>query len=359
MEEKQKKMTVIAKSLIIGVVVIIIAVLGFKFWSDATQYVETDNAQIDGNIFTIRSSVTAYLKKIHFTDNQLIQKGDTLISFDTAVLEAKVLQAKAALANAEAAIKVNANRASASMNNVSASLELSEVNQQEIIAETANYKRVQEEFERVKKLRLIKAITQQQFEVAESQLATAKANLDKAIARKQAALTSVKGLQKTARSEEAQISSSEALVAQKRAELALTEEDLHHAFVIAPCAGIVTKRSVQLGQYITAGQSLCAMIDAQQIWVSANIKETQLKSVHIGQQVEVKVDAFPDLKLSGFVNSFSGATGAKFSLMPPDNASGNFVKIVQRVPIRVSLNPVPSKVTLYPGLSATVKIKAQ
>jgi membrane fusion protein (multidrug efflux system) len=252
------------------------------------------------------------------------------------------------------------NKASASNQNTAASVELIKVNQQDILTEVANYKRMQEELERAQKLRKIKAITDQQFELIESQYTIAKFNLEKVTARKNAAMLSTQGLQKLTNSEEAQITVAKALVAQRKAELQIAEEDLQHAFVIAPCTGIVAKRTVQLGQFVTSGQSLCAIVDTKQVWIIANIKENQLKSVQIGQPVEVKIDAFPDLALKGLVHSFSGATGAKFSLMPPDNASGNFVKIVQRVPIRINLI-MPSKIKypLYPGLSVAVKIKVK
>ena len=129
--------------------------------------------------------------------------------------------------------------------------------------------------------------------------------------------------------------------------------------MLAPCDGTVTKRAVQPGQYVSAGQSLCAVVDDQHLWVSANVKETQLSLIRPGQPVEISVDAYPNLSLTGKVESFGGATGAKFSLMPPDNASGNFVKVVQRVPVRIALNPQGenSQRLLYPGLSAFVKIK--
>ncbi|NBB28809.1 HlyD family secretion protein [Cellulophaga sp. BC115SP] len=360
MKEKLKNIVINPKVIIIGFIIVLVASFSARYWLDSNKYIETDNAQLDGNIYTVRSSITAYVTKIHFTDNQTINKGDTLLSFDTTVLVAKVLQAKAALANAEANTNVYLNKAFASSQNMAASVELVKVNQQDILTEVTNYKRMQEELERAQKLRKIKAITEQQFELIESQHAIAKLNLEKVTVRKNAAMLNIQGLQKLTNSEEAQITVAKALVAQRKAELQIAEEDLRHAFVVAPCTGIVAKRGVQLGQFVSSGQSLCAIVDTKQVWVIANIKENQLKTVQIGQPVDVKIDAFPDLDMKGLVHSFSGATGAKFSLMPPDNASGNFVKIVQRVPIRVNLI-IPSKIKypLYPGLSVSVKINVK
>jgi membrane fusion protein (multidrug efflux system) len=115
---------------------------------------------------------------------------------------------------------------------------------------------------------------------------------------------------------------------------------------------------VQEGQYISAGQSLCALVENQNIWVTANVKETQLKNIKIGQQVNIKVDAYPDLDLTGKIESFSGATGAKYSLLPPDNSTGNFIKITQRIPVKISFNNLPADKAqlLFPGMSVFVKI---
>ena len=148
-------------------------------------------------------------------------------------------------------------------------------------------------------------------------------------------------------------------IKQREAELILAKKQLSYATVIAPCNGIVSKRAIQQGQYVSSGQSLCVVIDNEHCWVSANFKETQLEKIKIGSEVEIELDAYPDLKLTGKVESYSGATGAKFSLLPADNATGNFIKITQRFPIRISIDNFPKdKATeLFPGLSVFVKVK--
>ena len=317
---------------------IVIGVTGFYYWQNSQQFESTDNAQLDGNIYTVRASVTAYIDKVYFADNSPVKQGDTLVRFNTVALEARVKQAQAALSNAQASIKVSDNRASASVENASASSILAQANQQEVVAARANLRRAQEEYDRSQKLVAIKAITQQQLETTRSQVEVAQAQLAQALSRQQSSEVSAQGQRASARSEQAQIGTARALVQQRQAELSQAEEDLRHAYVLSPAAGIVTKRAIQTGQYASAGQNLCAVVDGQHLWVSANVKETQLKNIRPGQPADVEVDAYPGLKLKGKVNSFSGATGAKFSLMPPDNATGNFVKIVQRVPVRISLD---------------------
>ena len=166
------------------------------------------------------------------------------------------------------------------------------------------------------------------------------------------------GLKSLAKSDESQINMAEAQVEQCKADLILARQQLNYAIVRAPCNGIVSKRAVQEGQYISVGQSLCALVDNENLWVTANVKETQLRSIKIGQEVKIKVDAYPDLDLTGKIESFSGATGAKYSLLPPDNATGNFIKITQRIPVKISINKLPADKAqlLFPGMSVFVKI---
>jgi len=356
MEPKKKKPVKI-----LYVILPIIVVLGVAcyYWNSSRQYETTDNAQLDGDILSIRASVTAHLDKIYFTDNQHIKKGDTLMRFNTVALQARVEQARATLASAQASIKVNGSKAVASAESASASLILAESSQQEIATAKIRVKSAQDDFTRIQKLFAIKAATQQQVESASTQLNVSQANLAEVTGRQKSSMVSAQGQKATALSEKAQIGSAEALLEQRKAELLLAQDELSHAYVVAPCSGIVTKRAVQQGHFVSTGQNLCAIVETGNIWVSANLKETQLRSIQIGQPVEIKVDAYPDLHLTGHVTSFGGATGAKFSLMPPDNASGNFVKIVQRVPVRISVDTPKKNMQklLYPGLSAFVKIK--
>jgi membrane fusion protein (multidrug efflux system) len=149
------------------------------------------------------------------------------------------------------------------------------------------------------------------------------------------------------------------LVKQREAELILAQTQLDCATVEAPCDGIVSRRAVETGQYITIGQPLCSVIDNTQLWITANFKETQVSEIHPGQSVEIKIDAYPNIEIKGKVQSYIGATGAKFSLLPPDNSTGNFVKIVQRVPIRIDITNLSAsdRKVLFPGLSAFVEVK--
>ena len=332
------------------------------YWLKNGGYESTDNAQLDGNIVSLKSRVTSTVDEIYFEDNQLVQKGDTLIRLNPLELEARVQQARAALANAQSGIRVSGKKAQASFENAAASAQMVKSNQESVNAARSNLNRAAEEFERATKLLAIKGITQQDYSASQNRLELAKAELAQATNRMESSEKSAHGQEVSAQSEQAQIGTAEALVEQRKAELKVAEYDLTHTWIIAPCTGIVTKRTVQKGNLVSNGQSLCAIVDTQELWVTANLKESQLKDIHIGAPVTVSIDAYPDVELTGKVGSFGGATGAKFSLLPPDNATGNFVKIVQRVPVRIALDKIQNpaiKRFLLPGLSAFVEIKTR
>jgi membrane fusion protein (multidrug efflux system) len=357
-EVKKKKPT---KLIVIGVIAVIVVVIGAVYFVGGTAYETSDNAQLDGDIVPVRSSVTAYINGIRFKDNQLIKKGDTLIIFDADELKAKVMQAEAALDNANANLLSVGNRASASVENANASQETVQSNQESIVASKVKLDKAQKDLDRIIDLQKIKAATQEQLDNAQSNLQIAKSDYARTISQQQSSASSSLGLRAQAKSEENQIDLAKAQIKQREAELALAKKQLSYATVLAPCNGIVTKRAIQQGQYVTTGQSLCVVIDNEHYWISANFKETQLEKIKIGNEVEIELDAYPDLKLTGKVESYSGATGAKFSLLPPDNATGNFIKITQRFPLRISIDNFPKEkaTEIFPGLSVFVKVKVK
>lgn len=347
------------KLLLISLIVATAAGCGIYFWWKAGAYTSTDNAQLDADIVTIRSSVTAYIDVIRFSDNQPVQKGDTLVLMNTTALQAKVQQAMALLENASQNLSAADLKALASSQHASASVQSAASDKQTIAAATANLAKAQQDLDRSNELLRIKATTQEQYETAKTMLLLAKADYEKAVTRGQSTRITSQELETQAKAEHRQISATQALVKQRRAELNLAQDELSHAYVIAPFDGFVTKRMIKEGQYISAGQTLCAIIDTRHLWITANVKETELRKIKAGQPVEITLDAYPQTPLSGHVASFTGATGAKFSLLPADNATGNFIKITQRFPIRIAIDPGHQANNLFPGLSAFVKINIQ
>ena len=357
-ESTKKKPT---KLIIIGVIAAIVLGIGVFYFINGAAYETSDNAQLDGDIVPVRSSVTAYITGIRFTDNQVVKKGDTLIVFDSDEVKAKVAQAEAALDNANANLLSSENKASASTENATASEETVESNQQSIVAAKVKLDKAQKDLDRIVELQKIKAATQEQFDNAQANLQLAKSDYARTVNQQQSSASSSMGLKAQAKSEQNQIELAKAQIKQREAELVLAKKQLSYATVLAPCNGVVTKRAVQQGQYVSTGQSLCVVIDNDHYWISANFKETQLDHIKIGHTVEIELDAYPDLKLTGKVESYSGATGAKFSLLPPDNATGNFIKITQRFPLRISIDNFPKEkaTEIFPGLSAFVKISVK
>jgi membrane fusion protein, multidrug efflux system len=357
MEQEVKKKKP-GKIIIITAISIVILGIGILYWIKSTAYTTTDNAQIDCDIIPIRSVVAAYIKSINFTDNAAVKKGQILFVFDTTEIKAKFIEAEAALKIAGTKLLSAQNKASASGESAKAGDLTSESYEQGVISAKANLGRAQSTFDRTSALLKIKAATQEEYETAETNLSIARADYAKAISVRKSSSSTTMGLKLLTKSDESQISMAEAQVEQCKADLILAQQQLNYAIVRAPCNGIVSKRAVEKGQYISVGQNLCALVDNENLWTTANLKETQLTDIKIGQHVKIKVDAYPNLELTGKIESFSGATGAKYSLLPPDNATGNFIKITQRIPVKISINKLPADKAqlLFPGMSVFVKV---
>lgn len=285
---------------------------GVRTISFYRHHAETDDAQIEGHIDPVLPRVAGYVTSIAVDDNQRVEKGQTLLTIDTRDLQSKAETAEGAVQNARAQVAV-------ARANVQA-------------AETARA-RTAGDLERWRVLRQKEEISQQQFDAAQ-------AAADSARAQRSAASQSVAAAQ--------------AQVAQKQADLDFARLQLSYATITAPSSGIVSKKNVEIGQLVQAGQPLMAIVQDRGVWVVANYKETQLRRMRVGQRVTFDVDAYPKRVFHGRVESFSAATGAKFSLLPPDNATGNFTKVVQRVPVKiVPTDPPDPRFPLRAGMSVT------
>lgn len=346
-------------------IMLIIAVMfiacggGLLYWLKSDSYESTDNAQVDGNIISIRSGLSGYITKIYFEDNQLVRRGQLLFTLDTVELQAKVDDAEAALEYARADLSIAKNEAVAGLQNSGSYSQSSKAGAQDVASAKANLENLKSEYRRTGELLAIRAATQEQFDNVQTALKTAQAGYSKAINQYNASLSSAGSFQTQAKVKSQQTKLKLAVIKQREAELTMATNLLEKARVTAPFNGRVTKRAVQAGQYISVGQTLCALIDNDHYWISANFKETQLNRIKAGQKVEVKIDALSAKILEGIVESSSGATGAKFALIPADNATGNFIKIVQRVSVRIHLDTteITNRDNLFPGLSAFVKVK--
>ena len=358
-ETKKEKKGSKMKFIIGGIIAAVVAGLVIFMIGGNTE--STDNAQLDANIIPIRSSITGYVKEVLFEDNQEVKKGQLLVTIDDTEYKAKVAQAEAALENAKANLNAVKSNAIASNQSASAAMFSTETTQESINSAKARLNKAKEDNKRTKNMFAAKAATQAELDNSNAELEVAQATYDSALKQLKVSQSQSAGVRSQALGQVSMISLAEALIRQREAELKLALTQLDYATIEAPCDGIVSKRSVEVGQYVSTGQAVCSAIDNSSLWVTANFKETQLENMKVGQPVEIKVDAYPHIKLTGKLNSFVGATGAKFSLLPPDNSTGNFVKIVQRVPVKISIDHLTKEEVkmLFPGLSAYVSVKVK
>src|SRR6266446_3024010 len=334
------------KKLVAGLSVVVLALAGIGgwYWWEVLRFRQsTDDAYIQSDVSVVSAKIENYLKKVRVADNQEVAEGATLFVIDDRDFKAKVAQAEAAVATEEAMIATYESRLKlqqAMIDQAAAGLKSTE----------ADLSRAQQDYKRYSSLMTSDFASRQRFEQAEADARKAEAALAKsraALAAEQHQLAVLRSLQ---REEEAKLQ-------QARANLRLAEIDLDNTVIRAPISGIAGNRAGQVGQYVKPGTQLLSLVPLLQVYVTANFKETQLTRMRPGQVAEVSVDAYPDMTLEGRVESFAPASGAQFSLLPPDNATGNFTKIVQRVPVRIALPASgPLAGLLRPGLSVTVTI---
>ncbi len=330
--------------IILVLVVCTVGIYAFNKISYARHHEDTDDAQLDNDINPVLSRVAGYVDQIRFEDNQLVNKGDTLVLLDDRDLEIKVEQAAAALENAKASVSV-------AEANVSSAIANFETAKSTVESSRIRVWKSSQDFTRFQNLLNDKAVTQQQYDAAKAEKETADAQQSISQRQQNAASAMVDAAKK-------QITVANANVSQKQADLDYAKLQLSYATIIAPATGIASKKNIQQGQFVNAGSSLFAIVAENNVYVLANFKETQLEKMQKGNPVEVIVDAFPDTKLEGTVYNFSAATGAKFSLLPPDNATGNFVKVIQRIPVKIALKGLETlKDKLRPGMSVKVSVK--
>ncbi len=342
MEHKPKKSNKIIP-VILGVVIIIGGFIGIREYLYFQNHVDTDDAQIDGDISPVVARVGGYVDSILFEENQHVNQGQVLVKLDDRDYRIRLEQALAAQRGASAGIGVSQSQISSTTASSSTARANAEAARVRLWRTTQDYTRY---------ANLIKegAITQQQFD-------SAKAERDAAQAAYQAAQDQYRAAQSQVGTTRSQLQVTHTGVDQRQADVDFAKLQLTYTTITAPTSGIVSKKNIQKGQLIQAGQSLFSIVNDNSLYITANFKETQLEELRSGEKVNVEVDAFPDEKVEGEVYNFSPATGAKFSLLPPDNATGNFVKVVQRVPVKIKIKAGKELMQrLRPGMSVKVSV---
>lgn len=307
--------------------IITVAVVAAAAWWIGGKFVRlgrvefTDNAQVRRQIVPVNSRVQGYIKEIRFKEYEKVCKGDTLVVIDDADMRLSVARANADYRNALAGRGV----ADRSVVSASANVAVSEASiaEAKVLMDNAAT-----DLARYEKLLAQGAITRQQYDGARTDYEARKARYEM-LARQRSATSSVVEVNRQ------RISQSEAGIELAKALLETAELNLSYTVIVAPCDGYASRKEIQEGQLVQSGQTLLDVIDSGDVWVAANYKETQLRHIASGSRVEIKVDAIPDVVFSGRIRSVSMATGASLSLMPQDNSAGNFVKVRQRIPVRI------------------------
>jgi membrane fusion protein, multidrug efflux system len=332
--------------IVIAAVVLCVALGGYGgwYWWTALRFLEsTDDAYVASDVSVISPKIEGYIQAVRVRENQAVKKGAVLFVIDDSDFAAKVAQAQAAAATEEAAVATYGSRLD---------LQRAMIDQAQATVQSAeaDLVRTQQDYKRYNELMASDFASRQRFQQAQADLRKAEAETAKSHAAL-AAAQSEQGVLQSQRQEEM------ARLQQARANLKLAQNDLDNTVIRAPVSGVAGNRAGQIGQYVKPGTELLSLVPLPRVYVTANFKETQLTRMRLGQLAEVSVDAYPDYTLAGRIDSFAPASGAEFSLLPPDNATGNFTKIVQRVPVRIALpsaNPLAR--LLRPGLSVTVSI---
>ncbi len=324
-----------------GAVLLALIVGGVLYWLHARPYESTDDAFIDGFMSQIAPQVAGRVTSLAVRDNEMVKAGQLLVEIDPRDQQVKLDQARAQRANAVA--QADQARAQvlvqqANVDQASANVRVAEADLQQATQDLARYRGIDP-----------KAITRQQLDQASAAAKSANARLD-------AARQTVTGAQAQVAASQAQVEAAEAAVRAADADIRIAELQLSYTRVVAPVDGRVTKRTVDVGNYVNPGQVLLAIVP-RDVWVTANFKETQLTLIREGQPVQVSVDAFPDRKLPGRVDSVQSGTGAVFRSLPAENATGNYVKVVQRVPVKITfVGDEWRDLRLAPGMSVVPRV---
>ncbi len=374
MEEQQSKTKKIIMP-IIGVLLLVAAIIfAVKKISYAMHNEDTDNSQLETNIVPMAARISGYVDAVFVSENQRVRKGDTLVKLDDRDLKIKLKQAEINLKNAQAnvhVVKSNVQTADASAGVSATSITTAFANIESAKAniESAkvrawnaneNFKRYQQLFNETSatQAQYDQALTEKQsaekqIQIAEKQLGIAQAQLKVAQQSASAAKTQASGVG-------TQIEVANVNIEQRQADVDFAKLQLSYAYITAPSDGYISKKGIQVGQLVNPGQNLMSVVDDSQLWVTANFKETQIEDMKIGQTVEIDVDAYPNHVFTGKIESIQAATGSKFSLLPADNATGNFVKVVQRIPVRITINDDKNdNYFLRAGMNVTVKVKVK
>jgi membrane fusion protein (multidrug efflux system) len=311
---------------------------------DFSNYETTNNAQVESYINNIAARATGHIKEIRFEANQFVHQGDTLVILDDEEYSIKVKQAEADLAIADGNLHSLQQTIITSISNQAAA-------KAKLAGDLADLEKAKKDYERFKNMYADSAVTRNQYDQVLSKLQSTEAYL-KAGENELLASGSVTKQSKT------NLEAARATVSRKKADLEAAKLQLSYTVITAPIDGFVGERNLSIGDLVNANQVVASIVLKQKLWVTANFKETQVEKIKEGQKVTISVDALDDKEFKGIVVGFSPATGAKFSMVEPDNSTGNFVKITQRIPVKIEFEASEKELEeVKPGMNVTVEVK--
>ena len=381
---------------ILTAAIVVAALVALGVWWRSTYSENTDDAQVNGHLIQVSSRISGQVAKVYVEENQLVKAGDLIAELDPSDYQVAVENADAALASARAnaaaasvnvpiiTINTDSNLHSANADVTGMQASVAQAEQQlaaaraNVVQAEANNTKAQADLARYKPLVAKDVISKQQFDAAVAAADAAQANLAAVQASMQAAqdavrvaherATQAQAMLKYAQTAPQQVAAqsarakqAEAQVNQAQAQLDQAKLNLSYTKIVAPVAGIITRKSVEIDQNVSAGQNLLTLVSLEDLWVTANFKETQLRHMQAGQKVEIHVDS-TGKDYDGRVTQIGGATGSVLSLFPPENATGNYVKVVQRIPVRIDFTDLAKEDPnheLRPGLSLEPKVSVK
>jgi membrane fusion protein (multidrug efflux system) len=318
---------------------------GFSWFKERQHYESTDNAYLKTNNVLITPKIAGYIIDLRIDDNQAVKKGEIIAIIDERDYQAKLEFSQAKVIEAQADIaRLQATKNTQHSNIASASAAVSAVEAQRL--------QINQDLQRFNALIERGSAPRQTLDKIQAQSKQAAAEL-------RGSQAAVSAQQKQLTSYDSEIAQAQARLKQAQAQVELAKIDLENTKIRAPFEGVIGHRGVQLGAFVQAGTNLAYLLETKKVWAEANFKETQIENMKVGQSVKIHIDAYPNLNLTGKVESFAPASGSEFSLLPPENATGNFTKIVRRVPVKIVFDENENTALLKSGLSTTVKVQVK
>jgi membrane fusion protein (multidrug efflux system) len=329
----RKKLFVIAGLLVVAGIVTVVF-----YWNYKATHISTDDAFVEGRIHSIASKVAGTVKKVYVQDNQYVKTGETLVELDRIDYDVRVNEASTSLDTERMKLNEQTSKATAAqkqMAEIEAQMKAAKAN---LAAEEANLLQAKADLARYEGLYKRDAVSKERYERVATSFKVNEAQLEAARARVKQVEAALATQTAVVRQTESAVPTQKAQIKNKEATLAQVDLNRSYTKIVAPADGYVTKKSVEVGNQVTIGMPLLAVVPLDDIWIVANYKETQLKKVKHGQQVTITADMYADKKFKGTVDSIMAGTGTIFSLFPPENATGNYVKVVQRIPVKITLD---------------------